>query len=307
MAGKEKKMNQIPLSEVDEKALPEPARFVPEDEGEWRAFCADIKNRGLLCPVTVGPKKNGRYPLIAGRRRLRAMRELGASTIAAIVLDKEKATSDTAVAENWHRKQLLSVEKCFLIAGRVKAGEKIADIAKSLSLSPQAVGNWARVGRAGFADAMMARAREGLDIPSWRTLMGILEASKRYADDDGDRASYENAAFAEACAALDNPPLATSDDDDDDDDREPRSRGGGAKTSCRNFRAVCGFLEALEEAVAVAKGPEKERLTGAIMACRWVTWQSIPSEYRSGKARDATPFVHFEPRKRGGGKKGEES
>jgi ParB/RepB/Spo0J family partition protein len=300
-------MNQIPLSEVDEKALPEPARFVPEDEGEWRAFISDIKNRGLLCPVTVGPKKNGRYPLIAGRRRLRAMRELGASTIAAIVLDKEKATSDTAVAENWHRKQLLSVEKCFLIAGRVKAGEKIADIAKSLSLSPQAVGNWARVGRSGFADAMMARARNGLDIPSWRTLMGILEASKRYADDDV-RASYENSAFAEACAALDNPPLANDDDDDDDDDddRERPTRGGGSKTSCRNFKAVCGFLDALEEAAKSARGAEKERLTGAIMACRWVTWQHIPAEYRSGKARDATPFVHFEPRKRGGSKKGEE-
>lgn len=64
-----------------------------------------IEKQGLLSPITVFRKQDGRFALIAGQRRLLACRKLAKTTIPAIVretLDAKEATAISLV-ENVHR------------------------------------------------------------------------------------------------------------------------------------------------------------------------------------------------------------
>jgi ParB family chromosome partitioning protein len=47
-----------------------------------------IEKQGLLSPITVFQKPDGRYALVAGQRRLLACKQLGWSMIPAIVRDR---------------------------------------------------------------------------------------------------------------------------------------------------------------------------------------------------------------------------
>jgi ParB family chromosome partitioning protein len=64
-----------------------------------------IEKQGLLNPITVYQKPEGRYALIAGQRRLFACKQLGWSVIPAIVRDDMTDTDATAISliENVHR------------------------------------------------------------------------------------------------------------------------------------------------------------------------------------------------------------
>lgn len=64
-----------------------------------------IEKQGLLSPITVFQKAEGRYALVAGQRRLLACRQLGWSTIPAIVRDSMTDADATAISlvENVHR------------------------------------------------------------------------------------------------------------------------------------------------------------------------------------------------------------
>ena len=64
-----------------------------------------IEKQGLLSPITVFQKPDGRYSLVAGQRRLLACRKLGWSMIPAIVRDTMTDADATAISliENVHR------------------------------------------------------------------------------------------------------------------------------------------------------------------------------------------------------------
>lgn len=84
---------------------------IPKGPERWsvrehdRGFARSVERQGLLSPVTVFRKPDGRYTLVAGQRRFLAFRYLGQETIPAIV--REAMTEDTATAvslvENVHR------------------------------------------------------------------------------------------------------------------------------------------------------------------------------------------------------------
>jgi hypothetical protein len=76
-----------------------------KDLGDLRALAASIEDVGLLHPVVVTPQ--GR--LIAGRRRLEAVRLLGRSTVAVHVVDLANVI-EGELAENVHRKDFLPSE-----------------------------------------------------------------------------------------------------------------------------------------------------------------------------------------------------
>ncbi len=64
-----------------------------------------IEKQGLLSPITVFQRGNGKYALIAGQRRMLACKYLGWSTISAIVRDDMSTADATAISlvENVHR------------------------------------------------------------------------------------------------------------------------------------------------------------------------------------------------------------
>lgn len=82
------------------------------DEESLEELKTSIREFGLLQPVVVREKSSGGYELVMGERRWRATKELGLSTIPAIVRDTaDDAMLRDALLENIHRTQLNPLEE----------------------------------------------------------------------------------------------------------------------------------------------------------------------------------------------------
>jgi len=99
-------ITEIPLEEID---LSEFNVRKNLDDGQFDSSIEDLANsiekQGLLSPITVFEKPNGRYGLVAGQRRFMACKFLNLKTISAIVRTNMSDTDATAVSlvENVHR------------------------------------------------------------------------------------------------------------------------------------------------------------------------------------------------------------
>lgn len=89
-------------------------RYRPYDEAQVGFLLESIKREGLRTPITVRlGKKTGRgrqYMLVAGNYRLQAMRLLGETVIAAIIIDK-KESKRWELIENFSRVDLTHLQK----------------------------------------------------------------------------------------------------------------------------------------------------------------------------------------------------
>lgn len=83
------------------------------DEEEIASLAESIKEHGLLQPIIVVEKGDGRYLLVAGERRLRAAKKLGWFSIPAIVIPEkdEGRLKVIQLVENLQRKDLSLMEK----------------------------------------------------------------------------------------------------------------------------------------------------------------------------------------------------
>lgn len=92
-----------------------PNRFQPRrtfTEGELAELEASIKASGLLQPVVVRARGEGKWELVAGERRLRAVSRLGWSEIPAVVRDfDDRAMLTLALVENLQRADLNALEE----------------------------------------------------------------------------------------------------------------------------------------------------------------------------------------------------
>ena len=72
-----------------------------------------IREQGLLSPITVRTRPDGKYDLIAGQRRFLACRKLGLRTISAIIRDELDDTDATilSLVENVHRADMNPIDK----------------------------------------------------------------------------------------------------------------------------------------------------------------------------------------------------
>lgn len=81
------------------------------DEGAISELAKTIHTHGVIQPVVVR-YRNGRYELIAGERRLRAVKSLGWASIPAIVKEMNDAqTASAALIENLQREGLTPIEE----------------------------------------------------------------------------------------------------------------------------------------------------------------------------------------------------
>jgi ParB family transcriptional regulator, chromosome partitioning protein len=84
-----------------------------------------VREHGVVQPITVRPQGD-RFEVIAGERRARAAREIGALTIPAVVIEADDATAlEIATLENMAREDLNPVEEteAVLYLLEVKLGE----------------------------------------------------------------------------------------------------------------------------------------------------------------------------------------
>lgn len=83
------------------------------DDDALEALAASIRQVGVLQPIMVGPAgESGKYPLIAGERRLRAAKMVGLAEIPAVIRPTDDISSlAEAVIENVQREDLGPLEE----------------------------------------------------------------------------------------------------------------------------------------------------------------------------------------------------
>ena len=72
------KIHEIPLSEIDE--FPDHPFHVRLDE-DMDQLVESIKTRGIITPITLRRKPDGRYELVSGHRRKKACELAGLTTV----------------------------------------------------------------------------------------------------------------------------------------------------------------------------------------------------------------------------------
>lgn len=122
--------------------------FKKRDGIEQRELVESIAQNGLLEPIIVRSFPAGKYEIISGHRRVEACKELGITSIPAIIeeLIKDEATI-AMVDSNIHREHILPSEKAFAykmkldaikhqgkttscqVGAKLRTDEKIAEIA----------------------------------------------------------------------------------------------------------------------------------------------------------------------------------
>lgn len=113
------------------------------DVGDITEMAESIKAHGLLQEITVEAVDGGRYVLIAGERRLAAVKAAGHTTVDAYVRPGRSGRGQSivlAMIENGHRKDLTAVEKAEGF-GRLRdeCGWPVSRIAEETGFSPSTV------------------------------------------------------------------------------------------------------------------------------------------------------------------------
>lgn len=82
------------------------------DEASLEELAASIREHGVLQPILVRPRDDGRYQLIAGERRWRASRIAGHMTIPALVEDIDDDTAlEISIIENLQREDISPLDE----------------------------------------------------------------------------------------------------------------------------------------------------------------------------------------------------
>mgnify|MGYP000843917984 CR=1 FL=1 len=92
-----------------------PNRFQPRaifDDEKIEELSRTIHIHGIIQPIVVRPLEDGRFEIIAGERRWRAMKKIGWETAPAIIKDfNDTETASVALIENLQREELSPIEE----------------------------------------------------------------------------------------------------------------------------------------------------------------------------------------------------
>ncbi len=113
------KIHNIPLSEIDD--FPNHPFHVREDE-DMDQLVESVKERGIITPITLRKKDDGRYEIVSGHRRKHACELAGLETVPAEI---KELTRDEAILlmvdSNLQRSEILPSEKAFSYKMRLEA------------------------------------------------------------------------------------------------------------------------------------------------------------------------------------------
>lgn len=117
------KIYDLPLSEIDD--FPDHPYQVKLDE-DMDTLVQSIRERGIITPITVRKKEDGRYEIVSGHRRRKACELAGLDTVKAEV---KELTRDEAiilmVESNFQRSSILPSEKAFAYRMRLEAIKRL--------------------------------------------------------------------------------------------------------------------------------------------------------------------------------------
>ena len=136
----ENTVSQIPVSQIV------PCPYQPRkllNKTALEELSENIKENGILQPLTATRLSDGRYQLIAGHRRLLAATKAGLVTVPVIVMDKtDDEVAVLAVIENLQREDLNYFEQAMAIQSLMnKLNLTQAQVGQKLSISQPAVAN----------------------------------------------------------------------------------------------------------------------------------------------------------------------
>ena len=134
----------VPVNEIDVNPN-QPRKYFNKTELEYLA--QSIKENGLLQPLTVRMKTDGRYELIAGERRLRACKLAHISEVKVILVEKnEEESSVLAIIENIQRCDLNCIEEAIALQKLMKHyGYTQEELARKLGKAQSTIANKLRI------------------------------------------------------------------------------------------------------------------------------------------------------------------
>ncbi len=143
-AGRGHDLVQLPVVAIEPNPR-QPRRQRPDPD--VAALAQSLRGEGMVQPVVVRPRPDGRYELIAGERRWRAARAAGMATIPALVREVDDRDSLLlALVENVARKQLSAVEEARAYAVLTdEFGLSLAEVARRVGRSKPTVSNRMRL------------------------------------------------------------------------------------------------------------------------------------------------------------------
>ena len=113
------RIHDIPLELIDD--FPGHPFQVRMDE-DMQQLVESVKERGVLTPITLRQKEDGRYEIVSGHRRKKACELAGFETVRAEVRDMTRDEAIIYMVEsNFQRSQILPSEKAFSYKMRLEA------------------------------------------------------------------------------------------------------------------------------------------------------------------------------------------
>ena len=113
------KVRSIPLSELDD--FPEHP-FRVRDDAEMAKLAESVREHGVLNPVIVRQKEDGRFEILSGHRRRRACELAGVAELPAIVREMSRDEAIVFMVDsNLQREEILPSEKAFSYKMKMEA------------------------------------------------------------------------------------------------------------------------------------------------------------------------------------------
>ena len=113
------KIYDLPLSEID--PFPDHPFKVRMDE-DMDLLVQSVREQGIITPITVRKKEDGRYEIVSGHRRKRACELAGLETVRAEIKDLTRDEAIIMMTEsNFQRSVILPSEKAFSYRMRLEA------------------------------------------------------------------------------------------------------------------------------------------------------------------------------------------
>ena len=117
------KIYDIPLSEIDD--FPDHPFKVKDDE-DMLQLVESVRERGIITPITLRQKEDGRYEIVSGHRRKRACEIAGLETIPAEIKELSRDEAIILMVEsNLQRSVILPSEKAFSYKMRLEAMKRL--------------------------------------------------------------------------------------------------------------------------------------------------------------------------------------
>lgn len=109
----------IPLTEIDD--FPDHPFKVRMDE-DMNQLVESVRDRGIINPILLRPKEDGRYEIVSGHRRKKACELIGLPTIRSEIREMSRDEAIIMMVEsNLHRTKILPSEKAFSYKMRMEA------------------------------------------------------------------------------------------------------------------------------------------------------------------------------------------